>query len=178
MTRRATQAATRESATVPRTAARPLVVTVVDPDGSVKRLVRCKDRSQCLQVIEQEAETAPTWTLLLLTHEERGRVTPLARWAVGPYGLARTPYQRNPDDRMHHMARYATEIAGPIRDLGLVASQVRAAFEVDDETAMEAARRGKLLEVSSGAYEERYGWPQTPVPWDASWLLPMDGGES
>lgn len=86
--------ATRQATTRKRTSSRPLVVTVVAPDGKVKRVVRCTSRDDAMEVVEAEAADAPVWSIFLLTREERGSVTPLARWAIGPHGLSRTRYRR------------------------------------------------------------------------------------
>lgn len=86
---------TTRQATTTRLARRgPLVVTVVAPDGKVQRAVRCRNRDEAIEVVETEAADAPLWTLFLLTREERGRVAPVGRWAIGHQGLVRTPYRR------------------------------------------------------------------------------------
>jgi hypothetical protein len=123
-----------------------MLVTVVSPSGTVEKSVRCRDRAQCLEVIETEAEDAPLWTMLLITKEERGRVRPVARWAIGPEGLVRTPYRGNAEesmDRLMNAARnaYAYGEMEPAE----VRQYLMSEYGASPEDAYLAASAGRLL---------------------------------
>ena len=84
---------TRPEATRRVTTLHSFIVSVIGPGGDVAKVVRCKNREDAMEVIEAEAADAPVWTMLLLSQVRRGRMRRVARWAVGPHGLARTPYR-------------------------------------------------------------------------------------
>lgn len=84
-----------------------LTVTVINPKGDITRAVRCRGGGQALEVVTREAHRSPVWTLMLVTRQHRGKVQPVARWAVGPKGLVRTPYRRNDSERMDQLMNAA-----------------------------------------------------------------------
>lgn len=86
---------TKLATTVPAGKTHPLVVDVIGPDGRLVRSVWCQDRTQAMEVIEDEALGAPTWTILRLRRRAgKHSLETLDRWAVGPRGLSRAPRRR------------------------------------------------------------------------------------